>query len=336
MNRTIFTFIACTAIPSILTASMASAGGHKFLNFDVPGASNTFPSDINDSNDVAGHWGASPAYHGFLRTSDGIITTFDAPQAASTVPLALNEYAEIAGYFYDSASVSHGFLRLPDGTITAFDPRSSTSTLAEAINNKGQITGSFVDSNGKTHGFVRKAGGKFVIFDVDGAVLTYGQEINDKGAVAGVFCTNNLCNPIGAFIRAADGAITPFTVQDAQRTLPAGINAKGVIAGGYSDCCGNGSFLRSPDGQIITFDGCGVNDLNNKGWIVGFNTDFASVNHGCLRAPDGTVTTFDDPDAGGGINQGTQPISINSTRYVTGYYEDSNLMYHGFIVQPRT
>jgi hypothetical protein len=329
-----FPILGCTALLLISMAGSASAGKHKFVNFDVPGASGTFPLDINNNGDMAGsYWDVHQTSHGFIRMTDGTVKTFDVPGASSTDAGAINDSDEILGIFSDSTSVAHGFTRSPDGTITAFDPKGSTETDAIAINDKGEITGGYYDKNNLAHGFVRMWNGKFVFFDPDGALYTFGESINNLGVVAGAYCANGLCDPYNAFVRSPDGVITTFAVSGAKMTIPTDINSNGTIAGYFTTYDGvREGFLRDPGGQISEFACAWVTGLNNRGWVVGYNTDFYG-NHGCLRAPDGTISTFDDPDGIDGY--GTQPTSINRGRYVTGYYRDSNLVYHGFLVLPR-
>src|SRR4030095_6451551 len=88
-----------------------------------------------------------------------------------------------------------------------------------------------------------------------------------------------------------------------------------AIAGRYVD----GSdvfhgFLRTPDGQITTFDvpGAGTGpgqgtraaNINPSEAIAGRYIDASDVSHGFLRAPDGSITTFDAPNAGTGPRPG--------------------------------
>ena len=45
----------------------------------------------------------------------------------------------------------------------------------------------------------------------------------------------------------------------------------------------------------------------------------------------GTFTTFGVPGAGAGVLQGTFPVSINAAGDVTGFYGDTNSVFHGFV-----
>jgi hypothetical protein len=87
---------------------------------------------------------------------------------------------------------------------------------------------------------------------------------------------------------------------------------------------------------------CGLNcgtqalALNDEGTVVGFYTDSNVVPHGFIRTRGGEVVTFDAPGAGLGanLNEGTVPYAINDFGVITGQYQDSSLVFHGFIRYP--
>lgn len=72
------------------------------------------------------------------------------------------------------------------------------------------------------------------------------------------------------------------------------------------------------------------------GMAASASADANSVYHGYLRTPDGTITSFDAPcaDTTPGSDDGTYPYSINDAGVITGSYQDSNNVYHGFIMLP--
>ena len=90
--------------------------------------------------------------HGFVRHSDGSISTFDAdPPIFGTYPQSINPRGEVTGFFYDANILMHGFVRQSDGTITTFDAGSiANGTFPTSINPRGEITGSY-----QGHGFLQ-------------------------------------------------------------------------------------------------------------------------------------------------------------------------------------
>jgi hypothetical protein len=75
---------------------------------------------------------------------------------------------------------------------------------------------------------------------------------------------------------------------------------------------------------------------NIEGAIVGYYTDTNIVPHAFLRTRDGQITSFDAPGAGlgYGLNQGTVAYSINDLGVITGEFQDSGYVYHGFVRFP--
>lgn len=119
------------------------------------------PYSINPAGVITGNYvnARTAASHGFLRATDGAITTFDAPGAGTssfngTYPNSINPAGVITGDYVDNSSKTHGFVREPDGSITTFDAPGAFYTSAYSINSAGTITGYCVDKNG-FHGFLR-------------------------------------------------------------------------------------------------------------------------------------------------------------------------------------
>jgi hypothetical protein len=85
----------------------------------------SFPSGITPAGAITGSFNDGfTINHGFLRTSDGTITTFDAPGAGTgfnqgTAPLGITPAGEIMGLYRDANSVTRGFLFLPQLSLSA-------------------------------------------------------------------------------------------------------------------------------------------------------------------------------------------------------------------------
>ena len=78
------------------------------------------------------------------------------------------------------------------------------------------------------------------------------------------------------------------------------------------------------------------NGINDWWAITGFYIDSNNVYHSYVRDPWGNITEFDPPHAGknGNYYQGSFALSINNWGVITGGYEDSNNVYHGFVRYP--
>jgi predicted membrane protein len=91
--------------------------------FEVPGkrksGQGTLAQSVNASGVIAGYYvDAASLFHGFVRSSNGTITTFEAPGAGrgalqGTAAYGINAEGNIAGGYTDASTVFHGFLRTP-------------------------------------------------------------------------------------------------------------------------------------------------------------------------------------------------------------------------------
>ena len=139
-----------------LGATQECKADYIFTTLDVPGATSTGASGINDLGQIVGGYSnPDTTVHGFLLSSGGY-TTLDVPGALGTLPLGINDLGQIVGtYSNDGPGPSriHGFL-LSDGGYTTIDVPGSTLTRAYGINNSGQIVGEYMDAGFKSHGFL--------------------------------------------------------------------------------------------------------------------------------------------------------------------------------------
>jgi len=309
-------------------------------------------------------------YHGFLRSPRGKFTQLDAPGADTTAGAyngtlanAINDFGTTTGVYYDANGSGHGFVRSPQGKFTSFDVPGSVGLNPIAINLEGAVVGYYLDPNFSIHAFLRSPDGKFTTWIGPGACTTDGSQgcfgsgasnINVFGIIVGGYEDNSGNFVHHSFVRTLDGKLKTFDVPGAgtgsyQGTgCPGcflGLNQFGAIAGIYSDANSvNHGFLRSPDGNITTFDvpdagtdigqgtGCPSDcsvSINNWGAITGTYIDANYNYHGYLRSPKGQIVNVDPV---GSI--GTGPAGINDTGAVTGLYLDPNNVYHGFVRIP--
>jgi hypothetical protein len=316
-------------------AVAASAAEPRIITIDAPGAG-TAPSQgtgcfaftdcsvlINNAGAITGYYlDANNVYHGFVRSPEGKFTSFEAPGADTnaqdfngTLPNAINDVGDITGEYYDAMSVEHGFLRTPEGKFTTFDVPGGTvgTTSPIALNLEAAIVGYYEDQSGVFQGFLRRRDGTFETWSGPGAC--------DTTPASGCFGS-------AAF----------------------SINFLGTIGGAYEDNSGNfvdHGLLRSPQGKFTSFEAPGAGagpyqgtgspgssvPLNQFGASAGYYIDVNNVVHGYLRNPRGEFTTFDVPGEGpqgiGCYNDCS--IGLNDWGAITGYYLDTNNVYHGFV-----
>jgi len=215
---------------------------------------------INLAGAITGSYiDASNNHHGFLRGTDGTITTFDGPSVFFIAPNSINSAGEITGQYFAFGG-THGFLRAPDGTITIFDVPGSNFTsplqcalpCGPGINQSGTIAGDYQDASNQFHAFLRAPDGTFTTFDAPDAGRspghgTFALGINLAGTITGY--SSDVVSVNHGFLRTPDGTTTPFDAAGASSipgsgTVALSINANGAITGYYSDASGTHGFVR--------------------------------------------------------------------------------------------
>lgn len=154
------------------------AGQHGFVagtggltRFDVPGTSGvTQAFAIDNAADVVGvYTDPAGAFHGFLRTHDGVFAKLpSAPGAGAgagqgSSPTGLTGSGEIVGFVTGADGVSHGYLRSPDGRYTVIDAPGAGSSAGQgtfifSVNDRGIICGGYVTAGNQEFGFVDRGG----------------------------------------------------------------------------------------------------------------------------------------------------------------------------------
>lgn len=128
----------------------------SFVLFDEPGSDETFPAAINRSGTVAGSFSqkGQKLGGGFLRASDGTITTFSLPAGTVTVH-GINENGEVSGTAETlGTSEFFGFVRGSSGTVVRFLVPGSVHTLAGPLNSNGVVCGSAAVNGSLLSGFL--------------------------------------------------------------------------------------------------------------------------------------------------------------------------------------
>jgi len=317
MNRALG-YLASTSIAFALLCGPAAA---KFILFQVPGATSTFPQAITNSGDVVGQFGDQFGTHGFIRTRDGTFATFDVPGATATVPTAINLDGTVVGWHLvqtDKGTAQLGFIRAPDGEITEFQAlNASRHTVPIAITNRGWIagTGQVNFKEGLPFGFLRKPNGHVTRLG-DGLVVRCA---NATHTTAGQLYDGSQWH---GFVRTPDGAIAKFDPNGGSGTAVNAINDAGTATGNSQVGAVSVGFIRAADGTLSTFvpaadaEIVGPGSINKTGAIAGGYADEHGVSHGFVRAADGTITIIDAPQP----STGTGLSSINDKGQATGIF----------------
>ncbi|MFZ3266279.1 MAG: chitobiase/beta-hexosaminidase C-terminal domain-containing protein [Terriglobales bacterium] len=319
------------------------AGG-SITEFDPPGAGTgghrgTIPLSISAGVIAGSYVTGSPSttsvYHGFMRATDGTITSFDPPGAGTsdtsgTQSAAINSAGVITGTYLDNNFERHGYLRSANGTFTNpidVPGASDIGTVPASIDAAGDITGFYADSNGLYHGFVRSAGGTITTIDAPGATTTpasgngvgsiagtLASSINTTGVIAGFYTDSN--GAVHGFVRAANGAFTdPLDAPNAgtaplEGTTGFGINDSGLITGTYADTNeALHGFVLTPtsvsQAATPTFDPAAGTYTSAQMVAISDTTPDSTIYY----TTDGTTPTTDSPVYSG-------PVTVNSTETI--------------------
>jgi probable HAF family extracellular repeat protein len=127
-------------------------GGGKFRAVDVPNASISAVTGVNDGGAVVGYYedASTGAVLGFVKKRD-VVTAIE-----GAFPLAINNGGKMVGYYYDGGTV-RGFVSTGTSAddFHAIDFPGASSTFASGVNKAGQVVGWYTDDTG-THGFLAK------------------------------------------------------------------------------------------------------------------------------------------------------------------------------------
>ena len=162
--------------------------GQTYTQYDVPGASRTFLSGLNDAGDFIGYYySGNPQVQTAFVSVAGTITPIEIPGVSIVSPTAINNLGQIVGYYLDpvNSALTHGFFRDADGTlIYPLDyPGSRTSALS-GLNDKGQIVGSWDDFNFTQHGLFLILPNRFLSYDSPGGYTVF-HGINNHRTISG-------------------------------------------------------------------------------------------------------------------------------------------------------
>jgi len=326
----------------VIVVAAADATTYDFLTFAGPGGANIQPAAINNSGQIVGYYVDSAGTpHGFLRATDGTITTIDVPGATATIAASISNTGWIVGSYANSGTtvgeivgqtVNHGFTLSPDGkTLTTFDVPGASTTVPIAVNSSGLVVGQCSlasDPYVGVLGFMMSPDGKtFTTFSaVDN---TYPAGMNDNGDVVGYVYGEEGSTRQG-WLRTADGTLT--TIQDTlgNETRAFSVNNNGQIVGYYqTEYYVDHAFLRNTDGTYITLDPTGLGNtaavaIDSSGQIIGGFGPYS------LRNPDGSYIGVSVPGAGS-----SSVSAINDSGQIAGGYtatgSDGKTHSYGFL-----
>ncbi len=208
--------------------------------FNVTGTTATFAGGMDSAGRIAGFYrnATNPAVqHGFIRETNGSITTIDGPGSTTTYAWRINDAGQVNGYWFEDPFFITSFRRATNGALTTnVFAGSRVGTVARGMNDAGDMAGWKWDENFTLQGVIF-AGGATNAFTVAGWEHTLPGDINNLGDIAGTV-NNGFTNTAG-FFRRADGVTVTFNPPGAVEVEVFGLNDLGQVVGEYADAGGS-------------------------------------------------------------------------------------------------
>lgn len=211
-------------------------GGNQ-STFNITGTSATFPGGFNALGVIAGFYRNATntaIQHGFIRATNGTVTTIDGAVPGTTYVWRVNEHGEANGYWFeDSPFFIRSFRRDTNGTLTTFVyPGSPVGTVTRGMNDAGDLAGWKWTDAFALEGVVFKRDGTTNVFTVPGWANTLPGDINNFGEIAGTVINADFTKRAG-FFRRANGDTVVFTPPQAIEVEVFGLNDQAEIVGEY-------------------------------------------------------------------------------------------------------
>jgi hypothetical protein len=287
---------AVWSLAALLASHAAFAQVEHFVRIDVPGATTTRPTDINNLGVVVGRFDDADGVHGFI-LDHGVFATVNYPGAPLTTLLGINDAGDVVGRFA-TGGAEHGFV-LSRGEYRVVDFPGAAQTQCHGINTQGDIVGRYLDvinpGNGggggrlHEHGFLY-SNGAFTSVDYPDADTTDAWKISDSGIIIGDWSRNGALHSgsVRGYVLSGD-QFASVDVPGALLAAAREANARGQMVGIWVDKkFRDHGFVRVAGSYgLFDFPGSSFTDgnaINDQGVVVGSYLDASGAEHGFSAA----------------------------------------------------
>ena len=327
-----------------------------FMTHDFPDAAETRFYALGNNGQAAGYYVDSNGKHrGVVLTTAGELQPYDFPGSVETEIWGISDSTgNLTGNFIDAEDgIRRGFTGTETG-IEIIEFPGALETFADFINSQGGMVGSYVDADGLYYPYVRTPTGRFVSLDLPRAgnlEYFFVHGINDAQTI--VSRTKTLEGVPLTYIGTFQSGLQPFEVPGSVSTEGYNINQDGSIVGNYEAADGGiHGFIARPaqdteapvDPEPVggstygtytfeTIDVPGAEIL-----VLTASSDFEDYAGNARSADgekevaftliDGVFTTYDFPGS-----QNTYFYALGNNGRAAGYYEDSDGLHHGVILE---
>lgn len=277
-------------VMSLLATVLAPAPGRAapLYNLSVlPGATGFYPTDLNNSGQLAGYIGAGGGYTHAAIHANGVVTDLGMVGGYNSQARAINDAGAVTGWFVDGTA-QHAFRYQAGSTLDI-----GAGTSGSGINAQGDVVGAAFTSDGYM-GFVYRDGSVTQLGNLGTGLTGIAFDINDHGNIVGdsIIDAAPAHSPLHPFFYSDGTLIDLGTLADQELNGAIGINNAGQIAGYSTVASQDWHVFLYEDGVMQDLGNFGgrdlnVNDFNEHGTVVGTGRD-----------PFGTFVPFRSTGAG--------------------------------------
>ncbi len=318
-----------------------------FNTYDFPGSQNTYFFALGNNGDAAGYYQDDDGRHHGVILEDGELRLFYFRDAVETEVHGISDATgALTGNFIDAEGVRRGF-----SGETVIEVPEASATYANFVNASGIVVGSYIDRDGLYHSYVRAPDGRFIL---GGPLLNmeyfFEHGINDAGVTV---LRSKAVDDIPRTYIGIPGQIQEFQVPGSVSTEGWNVNQDGSFVGHYDSADGrrHGFIARptgdtaallenqpvvNPAGSTYTYEAIDVPGVDFLELTA--SSDFNDYAGNTKSADgqktvgftliDGVFNTYDYPGS-----QNTYFYAFGNDGTAAGYYEDSNGLHHGVILE---
>jgi len=264
-------FILCASLYFMHQTQAQSQINAKVVTFEIPGATSTYITCTNDSNDFGGYYIMGSNTYGFFYNAKAVDTIFvNYPGAVNTWVHGINNHRVVVGSFNTTGNIAddNGFKY--DHSVFTFSITTNwlghTFKVSRDINDNNCIVGDHRTNPTTSVGHILCSGSDTLFHYNYNSSFVRG--MNNAASAVGFW----MDAPYNyGFIRHHNGTFTNLNYPGATRTRLTGINDSNMVVGTYdlynSFVYKNGVFKKIVKAGVADFQ---VQDINNYGFIVGY------------------------------------------------------------------